>query len=89
MVTNKKPAATKPAKGTQPAETEPAVKEGFGIKDLAADLGKSEKATRAAIRRHLGGAQVGQGGRYHWDSKEDAQYVELLSALGSAPSEDA
>jgi hypothetical protein len=76
-----KPATTdKPA--AKPAEAKPAVNPGVGIKELAADLGgRNPRSVRAGIRRHLGGAQVGQGGRYRWDSKADPQYKELLTAL--------
>lgn len=76
--TKSKPAATKEA---QPAAKtqKPAV--GVGIKEMAEDLGKSPKVVRAAIRRHLGGPQVGQGGRYTWPSRSDKGYKELLAAL--------
>ena len=62
-------AAEKPAE--KPAAEKPAVKEGITLKDLASELGRDPKAVRASIRRIKGGAQVGQGGRYHWDSKSD------------------
>lgn len=77
MTTQKKPAETKPAE-------KPATKQegGVTLKDLAADLGRDPKSVRAAIRRHKGGAQVGQGGRYRWNSKSDPEYKELVAALG-------
>jgi len=79
--------ATKPA-AKKPAKTEkPAVKEavsGVGLKDLAADLGKDPKTVRARIRRLKGGAQVGQGGRYHWDSKSDPDYKALVAELSKS-----
>lgn len=75
-----KPAAEKPAASEKPAKQK--VEGGVGIKDLAADLGaKDTKTVRARIRRLRGGAQVGQGGRYHWDSKSDPDYKELLKEL--------
>lgn len=83
-----KPAASKPAKGSKPAAKKPALAEGVGIKDLAADLGgKDVKTVRARIRRIKGGAQVGQGGRYRWDSKADPEYKELLTKLKETPKE--
>lgn len=78
--------ATKPA-ATQPAAEQPAENKGVGIKELSAALGRTPKSTRASIRRVLGGPQVGQGGRYRWDSTEDPAYVELLNRL-SAKTED-
>ena len=75
--TNTKPANEKPA--AKPAAT---AEGGVTLKDLAADLNKDPKSVRAAIRRHKGGAQVGQGGRYRWASKSDPEYKELVSLLG-------
>lgn len=88
--------ADKPATATKPATEKPANKKadqkpaasnnqgGVGLKDLAADLGgKDPKTVRARIRRFKGGAQVGQGGRYHWNSKNDPEYKELLKALSA------
>jgi len=76
MTTKQKPAVeAKPATTTQKPAT------GVGIKDLAADLGRDPRSTRAAIRRLRGGAQVGQGGRYNWPSKSDKDYKELVAAL--------
>lgn len=82
----KKPAASeKPA--AKPASKKPAAEkadQGVGVKDLAADLGTDNtKAVRARIRRFKGGAQVGQGGRYRWNSKADPEYKELLAALSA------
>lgn len=71
----------KPAVEAKPATTAQKPATGVGIKDLAADLGRDPRSTRAAIRRLRGGAQVGQGGRYHWDSKSDKDYKELVAAL--------
>lgn len=86
--------ASKPATDTKPAAKKPAAKEkpaarenppGVGIKDLASDLGTDNtKAVRARIRRFKGGAQVGQGGRYHWENKSDPEYKELLKELKSS-----
>ena len=76
--------ATKPAtaKAEKPAAKEQKPATGVGIKELASDLGRTPKSTRAAIRRHFGGGpQVGQGGRYSWASKNDKQYKDLLVAL--------
>lgn len=77
----KKPAASKPAASEKPAATTPATEQGVGIKELSAIVGKNPKSVRAAIRRLKGGAQVGQGGRYKWDSTEDPAFVELVSQL--------
>lgn len=85
-----KPAVKKPASkpaATKPATTEKAIDKGVGLKDLAADLDKPEKAVRARIRRIKGGAQVGQGGRYRWESKSDPEYKELLKELTVKESE--
>jgi hypothetical protein len=81
-----KPAAKKPAASEKPATT--VATSGVGLKDLAADLGgKDPKTVRARIRRLRGGAQVGQGGRYHWESKSDPDYKELLAELKGEKSE--
>ena len=85
--TKKQTAVEKPA--AKPAEEKPAAQEGVVLKDLAADLGRDPKSVRAAIRRLKGGAQVGQGGRYRWDSKSDPAYVELLVALKGKGKEEA
>lgn len=87
MATTKKQTAEKPA--VKPAAEEPAAQEGVVLKDLAADLGRDPKSVRAAIRRLKGGAQVGQGGRYRWDSKSDPAYVEILTALKGKGKEEA
>lgn len=79
----KEPAATKPAKTAKPAAAKPAKVEGITLKDLAAELGRDPKSVRAAIRRIKGGAQVGQGGRYNWKSKNDPEYKELVKKLSS------
>jgi hypothetical protein len=89
----KQPAAKtrkQPAKGEakQPATKQPAVKQGVGIKEMASDLGRSEKSVRGSIRRLRGGAQVGQGGRYSWPSRKDSDYVEIVKALTSSNKED-
>lgn len=77
-----KPAARKPAaKKQKPAAETRTQDSGVGIKELAADLGKDPKAVRSRIRRLKGGAQVGQGGRYRWNSKSDPEYKELLDSL--------
>lgn len=90
--------ASKPASETKPAAKKPAAKEkpaarenppGVGIKDLASDLGTDNfKAVRARIRRFKGGAQVGQGGRYRWDSKSDPEYKELVKGLKAGVKSD-
>lgn len=72
----------KPA-DTKPATNEPAAKSGVGVKELAKAVGRNEKSVRAAIRRIKGGPQVGQGGRYHWDSENDADFVALKEAMTS------
>lgn len=77
-----KPVATKEAKpASKPAASKPAVTEGVTLKDLAKDLGREPKSVRAAIRRIKGGAQVGQGGRYSWTSKDSKEYKDLLAEL--------
>lgn len=92
-----KPAATKqpakakgqkPAATKQPATKQPAVKQGVGIKEMAADLGRSEKSVRGSIRRLKGGAQVGRGGRYSWPSRKDSGYVEIVKALTSSKTKE-
>jgi hypothetical protein len=82
-----KPAEAKPAKGAKPAATKPAADTGVGIKELSAVLGRTPKSTRASIRRLRGGAQVGQGGRYRWDSTEDPDFQDLVSKLSSSKNE--
>lgn len=81
--TTKKPATPKPAEkpAAQPAKAEVEVKAGLTLKDLAEKVGKDPKAVRRQIRKIKGGPQVGQGGRYHWESEKDPEFVELLSAL--------
>lgn len=84
--------ATKPAAQKKPA-AKPAVKkpagektvepEGVGIKELAAKLNRDPKSVRASIRRLKGGAQVGRGGRYRWESEADPAFVELYDKLSS------
>jgi hypothetical protein len=82
MATNKQTTTKEqPAKKTQPAKEKPATDTGVGIKELSAVLGRSPKSVRAAIRRLRGGPQVGQGGRYRWDSVEDPDFKELVTAL--------
>jgi len=71
----------KPAEVVKPATDEQKPATGVGIKDLAADLGRDPRSTRAAIRRLKGGAQVGKGKRYVWPSKSDKGYKELVTAL--------
>jgi hypothetical protein len=89
--TKEKPAVKQPASkpaAKKPATTEKAIDKGVGLKDLAADLGdKDPKTVRARIRRIKGGAQVGQGGRYRWESKSDPEYKELLKELTVKESE--
>lgn len=85
--------ATKPATQKKPA-AKPAVKkpagettvetEGVGIKELAAKLNREPKSVRASIRRLKGGAQVGRGGRYRWESETDPAFVEIYQALTKA-----
>lgn len=88
MATKQKPAepaatdvqdAKKPAKPAKPAE--PAKPAGVGIKELAADLGRTPRSVRASIRGIKGGPVVGQGGRYNWASKSDPEYKTLLKQL--------
>jgi len=85
--TTKQPAKEQPAKTAKPATTKPAADTGVGIKELAATLGRTPKSTRASIRRLRGGAQVGQGGRYRWDSTEDPDFKDLVSKLSSSKEE--
>ena len=80
-----KTTSTKPAVKPAAKEVEPAVAPGVGITELSATLGRTPKSVRASIRRIKGGAQVGQGGRYRWDSETDPEYVSLLAEL-QAPS---
>jgi hypothetical protein len=79
--------ATKPAATKQPATKQPAAEAGVGIKELSAALGRTPKSTRASIRRLRGGAQVGQGGRYRWDSTEDPDFQDLVTKLSSSKDE--
>lgn len=65
----------------KPATEKPAVVKGVGIKELAADLDRTPKSVRAAIRRIKGGPQVGKGGTYNWPSKSSAEYKALLKQL--------
>lgn len=76
-------ADAKPATSTKakPAAKSEKPAQGVTLKDLASDVDRTPKSVRAAIRRHLGGAQVGQGGRYSWPSKKDKQYQELVKVL--------
>lgn len=85
----KKPAAKGPAK---PATVKPAAakaKESTSVtmKDLAAKVGRDTKSVRASVRRILGGAQVGKGGRYKWKSWDDKQLKELLVELQKTDAE--
>jgi hypothetical protein len=77
----KQPASDKPAANTKPATKEAKVDSGVGINELSAILGRTPKSTRASIRRLRGGAQVGQGGRYRWDSVEDPDFKSLVHDL--------
>lgn len=77
-------ARKQPATKTQPAATKPATQEGVGVKRLAEIVGRTPKSVRASIRRIKGGAQVGQGGRYHWDSEKDPEFMELVAKLTSS-----
>jgi hypothetical protein len=79
--------AAKPAATKQPAAKQPAADTGVGIKELSAALGRTPKSTRASIRRLRGGAQVGQGGRYRWDSTEDPDFQDLVTKLSSSKDE--
>jgi hypothetical protein len=92
MATATKPTKTKPAEKpvSKPAAEKPVAVKGIGINDLAAQLGRTPKSVRASIRRALGGAQVGRGGRYTWKSKNDPAYkalVKTLSATGGSKTE--
>lgn len=75
--------AAKGQPAVKPAAKKPAVVEGIGINELAADLNRTPKSVRASIRRVKGGAQVGQGGRYRWTSKSDPEYKSLLKELSA------
>jgi hypothetical protein len=75
-----------PAK--QPAKEQPAADNGVGIKALSSILGRTDKSVRASIRRLRGGAQVGQGGRYRWDSVEDPDFKDLVAKLSASKDED-
>lgn len=84
-----KTAPTKAAKEEKPAQPAVEPAKGVGIKEMADDLGKSQKSVRAAIRRINGGPVVGRGGRYSWDSKEDPKYKDLVKQLtASAPADE-
>lgn len=72
---------TKPATEAKPATKEVKPASGVGVKELAADLGRKPTSVRAAIRRLNGGPVVGQGGRYTWKSRQDAEYKKLLKDL--------
>lgn len=74
-------ATKQPADTKQPATKEASVDTGVGIKELSETLGRTPKSTRASIRRLRGGAQVGQGGRYRWDSVEDPDFKALVADL--------
>ena len=87
MVKAKQPAATKPAATKKPAAEQPAVDPGVGIKELSTLLGRTPKSVRASIRRLKGGAQVGQGGRYRWDSTEDPDFKDLVTKLSKVDAE--
>ena len=65
----------------KPATEKPAVVKGVGIKELAAELDRTPKSVRAAIRRINGGPMVGKGGTYNWPSKSDPDYKKLLKQL--------
>lgn len=83
-----KPATKRARPAAKPAVQKPAVRTGVGIKELAADLDRTPKSVRAAIRRLKGGPQVGKGGTYSWKSKSDPAYKALLKALrGKATTE--
>jgi hypothetical protein len=84
----KQPAAEKPATTDKPANKEAKVDTGVGIKELSAILGRTPKSTRASIRRIRGGAQVGQGSRYRWDSTEDPEFVSLVNDLTAKKTEE-
>lgn len=86
--TTTKPAVTEAKTVKKPAaeESKPAVAPGVGITELSAALGRTPKSVRASIRRMKGGAQVGQGGRYRWESEKDPEYVKLLADLQAPPS---
>lgn len=74
-------ATKQPAAEAKPATKEAKTDAGVGIKELSAILGRTPKSTRASIRRLRGGAQVGQGGRYRWDSVEDPDFQALVNDL--------
>lgn len=74
-------ATKQPAAQEKPATKEANTDAGVGIKELSAILGRTPKSTRASIRRLRGGAQVGQGGRYRWDSVEDPDFKALVNDL--------
>jgi hypothetical protein len=84
--TTEKPASEKPARTSKPAAEKPATDTGVGIKRLAEIVGREPKSVRAQIRRMRGGAQVGQGGRYRWDSESDPDFKELVTKLTKAES---
>jgi hypothetical protein len=83
----KQPADKQPAANKKPATKEAKVDSGVGIKELSSILGRTPKSTRASIRRLRGGAQVGQGGRYRWDSVEDPDFKALVTELTSKKTE--
>lgn len=75
----------KPASKSKPAASTPEKDSGVTLKDLATRLGRDPKSVRSAIRRIKGGAQVGQGGRYRWDSWDDKELKALVSSLTPTP----
>jgi len=83
-------ATRKPAAKVEKPAEQPAVEDtSVGIKQMAATLGRTPKSVRASIRRLKGGAQVGQGGRYRWDSENDPEFVALVTALQKSEKDEA
>ena len=72
--------ATRKTDNTEAAPVEKK-ESGVGIKEVAEKLEVTPKSLRARIRRVKGGAQVGRGGRYHWESLTDPALVTLLKEL--------
>jgi hypothetical protein len=78
--------ARKPARKAQkpkrPAAQQKTKQPNVSLADVAAKLGVSDqKSLRARIRRIRGGAQVGKGGRYGWNSFSDPDLKSLLKEL--------
>lgn len=73
------PANERPAARKKPAARNAPPSGTITVGVLADHLGVDNKTLRARIRRHFGGAQVGKGGRYGWNSMKDPQVKEIVA----------